>query len=98
MSDTPQTNSIAYKGYNESAYIAEMTDLARTLERELATLTADFQKLTLIAAQLRVQLDKREPRSITTQNKRHIARLELQRDRLRVEVKRLNDLVKDMLK
>ena len=36
MSDTPQTNSIAHKGYNESAYIAEMTDLARTLERELA--------------------------------------------------------------
>tara|TARA_R110000868_G_scaffold406206_3_gene686433 strand:- start:603 stop:920 length:318 start_codon:yes stop_codon:yes gene_type:complete len=36
MSDTPQTNSIAYRGYNESAYIAEMTDLARTLERDLA--------------------------------------------------------------
>ena len=36
MSDTPRTNSIAYKGYNESAYIAEMTDLSRTLERELA--------------------------------------------------------------
>tara|TARA_R110000822_G_C15046603_1_gene465925 strand:- start:47 stop:343 length:297 start_codon:yes stop_codon:yes gene_type:complete len=26
MSDTPQTNSIAYKGYNESAYIVLLDD------------------------------------------------------------------------
>lgn len=50
------------------------------------------KKLLLLIDQLRA----REPRSITTQNNRRIARLELERDRLRVEVKRLNDLVKDM--
>lgn len=32
---TPRTDAIAHRGYNESAYIAEMTDLARQLEREL---------------------------------------------------------------
>ena len=51
-----------------------------------------------LVAQLRAELDNREPRSITSQNRRHIARLELQRDRLQLKVKRLNDLVKDMLK
>ncbi len=33
---TPRTDAIAHRGYNESAYIAEMTSLARQLERELA--------------------------------------------------------------
>ena len=51
-----------------------------------------------LVTQLRAELYNREPRSITSQNRRHIARLELQRDRLQLEVKRLNDLVKDMLK
>jgi len=32
---TPRTNAIAHRGYPEPAYIVEMTDLARTLEREL---------------------------------------------------------------
>jgi len=36
MTDTPRTNAIAHRGYNESAYIAEMTNLARQMERELA--------------------------------------------------------------
>jgi hypothetical protein len=36
MNDTPRTDAIAHRGYNESAYIAEMTGLARQLERELA--------------------------------------------------------------
>lgn len=34
---TPRTDAIAHRGYNESAYIAEMTGLARQLERELAS-------------------------------------------------------------
>ena len=34
--DTPRTDAIEHRGYNESAYIAEMTDTARQLERELA--------------------------------------------------------------
>jgi hypothetical protein len=33
---TPRTDYIAHRGCNESAYIVEMTDHARTLERELA--------------------------------------------------------------
>jgi len=33
---TPRTNAIAHRGYPEPAYIVEMTDLARILERELA--------------------------------------------------------------
>ena len=36
MTPTPRTDAIAHRGYNESAYIAEMTDMARQLERELA--------------------------------------------------------------
>ncbi len=32
---TPRTNAIAHRGYPEPSYIVEMTDLARTLEREL---------------------------------------------------------------
>lgn len=39
MNDTPRTDAIAHRGYNESAYIAEMTGLARELERELAEST-----------------------------------------------------------
>jgi microcystin degradation protein MlrC len=35
MNDTPRTDAIAHRGYNESAYIAEMTGLARELERQL---------------------------------------------------------------
>lgn len=43
---TPRTDAIAHRGYNESAYIAEMTDLARELERELNEITESlaFQK------------------------------------------------------
>jgi hypothetical protein len=40
MTDTPRTNAIAHRNYNESAYIAEMTDLARQLERENQTFRA----------------------------------------------------------
>jgi len=35
MNDTPRTDAIAHRGYNESAYISEMTGLARELERQL---------------------------------------------------------------
>ncbi len=34
---TPRTNAIAHRGYPEPAYIVEMTDLARILERELTS-------------------------------------------------------------
>jgi hypothetical protein len=37
---TPRTDAIAHRGYNESAYIAEMTDLSRQLERENKTFRA----------------------------------------------------------
>jgi hypothetical protein len=40
MTDTPRTNAIAHRGYNESAYIAEMTGLSRQLERENKTFRA----------------------------------------------------------
>lgn len=40
MNNTPRTDAIAHRGYNESAYIAEMTDLARQLERENQTFRA----------------------------------------------------------
>jgi hypothetical protein len=41
---TPRTNAIAHRGYPEPAYIVEMTDLARTLERELTEAQADSLK------------------------------------------------------
>jgi len=34
MSDTPETDAIAHAGLGESAYISQMTDKARSLERE----------------------------------------------------------------
>jgi hypothetical protein len=40
MNDTPRTDAIAHRGYNESAYIAEMTGLSRQLERENQTFRA----------------------------------------------------------
>ena len=40
MNDTPRTDAIAHRGYNESAYISEMTGLSRQLERENQTFRA----------------------------------------------------------
>jgi hypothetical protein len=42
---TPRTDAIAHRGYNESTYIAEMTGLARELERELAELRKNTSEL-----------------------------------------------------
>ena len=39
MTPTPRTDAIAHRGLGSVAYIAEMTDFARYLERELAELT-----------------------------------------------------------
>ena len=36
MTPTPRTDAIAHRGLDSVAYIAEMTDFARWLERELA--------------------------------------------------------------
>jgi hypothetical protein len=40
MTPTPRTDAIAHRGYNESAYISEMTGLSRQLERENQTFRA----------------------------------------------------------
>jgi septation ring formation regulator EzrA len=40
---TPRTNAIAHRGYPEPAYIVEITDLARTLERELTAANKGWQ-------------------------------------------------------
>ena len=53
---TPRTDAIAHRGYNESAYIAEMTDLARQLERELADAREWSSKLADVADELRADL------------------------------------------
>jgi len=58
MSDTPRTDAIAHRGYNESAYIAEMTDLARQLERELAGSRQWSSKLADVADDLRAELEQ----------------------------------------
>jgi hypothetical protein len=50
--DTPRTNVIAHRGYNESAYIAKMTDLARQLERELADAISERDALRKTADKL----------------------------------------------
>lgn len=53
---TPRTDAIAHRGYNESAYIAEMTDLARQLERELFACREWSSKLADVADDLRADL------------------------------------------
>lgn len=53
---TPRTDAIAHRGYNESAYIAEMTDLARQLERELFACREWSSKLADVADDLRAEL------------------------------------------
>ena len=53
---TPRTDAIAHRGYNESAYIAEMTDLARELERELFACREWSSKLADVADDLRAEL------------------------------------------
>ena len=52
MNDTARTNAIAHRGYNESAYIAEMTGLARQLERELADVISERDALRKTADKL----------------------------------------------
>ena len=45
MTPTPRTDAIAHRGLGSVAYIAEMTDFARQLERELAVWKHDVKLL-----------------------------------------------------
>ena len=45
MTPTPRTDAIAHRGLGEVAYIAEMTDFARQLERELAVWKHEAKRL-----------------------------------------------------
>ena len=45
MTPTPRTDAIAHRGLGSVAYIAEMTNLARQLERELAVWKHDVNLL-----------------------------------------------------
>ena len=45
MTPTPRTDAIAHRGYGPTAYIAEMTGLARQLEHELAVWKHDVKLL-----------------------------------------------------
>ena len=45
MTPTPRTDVIAHRGYGPTAYIAEMTGLARELERELAVWKHEAKRL-----------------------------------------------------
>ena len=45
MTPTPRTDAIAHRGYGPTAYITEMTDFARQLERELAVWKHDVKLL-----------------------------------------------------
>jgi hypothetical protein len=58
MTDTPRTDAVAHRGYNESAYIAEMTDLARQLERELAESTESLAFQTQLNREV-IELEKK---------------------------------------
>jgi hypothetical protein len=72
MNDTPRTDAIAHRGYNESAYIAEMTGLARELERELAESTESLAFQTQLNREV-IELEKK------TLGERNDARAELAR-------------------
>jgi hypothetical protein len=58
MNDTPRTDAIAHRGYNESAYISEMTSLARELERELAESTESLAFQTQLNREV-IELEKK---------------------------------------
>jgi hypothetical protein len=58
MNDTPRTDAIAHRGYNESAYIAEMTGLARELERKLAESTESLAFQTQLNREV-IELEKK---------------------------------------
>ena len=45
MTPTPRTDAIAHRGLGSVAYIAEMTDFARDLEREIAVWKHDVKLL-----------------------------------------------------
>ena len=45
MTPTPRTDAIAHRGLGSVAYIAEMTDFARQLERELAVWKHEAKRL-----------------------------------------------------
>ena len=45
MTPTPRTDAIAHRGLGSVAYIAEMTNLARQLERELAVWKHESKRL-----------------------------------------------------
>ena len=45
MTPTPRTDAIAHRGLGSVAYIAEMTDFARDMERELAVWKHDVKRL-----------------------------------------------------
>jgi hypothetical protein len=63
---TPRTNAIAHRGYPEPAYIVEMTDLARTLERELAAAVAERDSLRAEVERLKGALALGQPCDVET--------------------------------
>ena len=54
---TPRTDAIAHRGYGPTAYIAEMTGLARQLERELASKDAHADEIHKAAVNLAAKLE-----------------------------------------
>ena len=84
MNDTPRTDAIAHRGYNESAYISEMTGLSRQLERENKTFRAaqkacedcDAPRVDRIAELERELAESTESLAFQTQLNREVIELE----------------------
>jgi hypothetical protein len=84
MTPTPRTDAIAHRGYNESAYISEMTGLSRQLERENQTFRAaqkacedcDAPRVDRIAELERELAESTESLDFQTQLNREVIELE----------------------
>jgi hypothetical protein len=88
---TPRTNAIAHRGYPEPAYIVEMTDLARTLERELAAIERLRFGADADRRRLRAEVERWKTVAATMSEEReHNAN---EASRLRAEVERRNDII-----
>ena len=76
MTPTPRTDAIAHRGLGSVAYIAEMTDFARELERELAVWKHESKRLEDELEQERQDRKQADLDTIRALGERNEARLE----------------------
>ena len=78
MTPTPRTDAIAHRGLGTVAYIAEMTDFARQLERELAVWKHESKRLEEELEQERQDRKQADLDAIRALGERNDARSEIE--------------------